>query len=210
MICAIVLAAGKSQRMGTQKLLLPFRGSTLIERAVDAFIGIADDTIVVIPKGDLIIRQALGSRPVIYAENPLLEGDMLSSVRCGIRALPTQAQTILVSPADQPSLEDALVREMAAAFNRLQATLLVPVHAGRRGHPLIFDARFCQEILTSFEDTGLRGLLSKHSSELIEWITSSPAVIEDLDTPADYERSHFGDLKNLGPLPGRPDLPHSS
>ena len=83
MICAIVLAAGRPQRMGTQKLLLPFADSTVIARVVDAYLGVPVDlTIVVIREKDQLLRAALGDRAVVCLENLDPNGDMLSSVRC--------------------------------------------------------------------------------------------------------------------------------
>lgn len=190
MICAIVLAAGRSQRMGTQKLLLPFAGSTVIARVVDAFLGVpVDQTSVVIRENDALLRAALGDRPVVCVENLDPNGDMLSSVRCGLRGLPALAETILVSPGDQPSLGPALIRQLLVAFRAAGRPILVPVHAGRRGHPLAFAARFREELLTAFEGTGLRGLLAAHAHEVSEWPTSDAAVLEDLDTPTDYRRA---------------------
>ena len=190
MICAIVLAAGRSQRMGTQKLLLPFAGSTVIARVADAFLGVpVDQTIVVIRENDQQLRAALSGRPVIFVENLDPNSDMLGSVRGGLRALPAAAETILVSPGDLPLLDPKLIREMLAAFRATGRGILVPVHAGRRGHPLVFSARFREEILTSFDGAGLRGLLQAHAGEVFEWLSVDAAVLEDIDTPDDYQRA---------------------
>ena len=190
MICAIVLAAGRSQRMGTQKLVLPFAGSTVVARVVDAFLGASVDTVVVVIRADdAQVRAALAGRRSIFVENPDLAGDMLSSVRCGLRALPAAAETVLVAPGDQPSLEPGLIRQLLAAFRASGRGILVPVHQGRRGHPLVFSARFREELLTSHDGTGLRGLLQSHPAEIVEWPTLDAAVLEDLDTPEDHQRA---------------------
>jgi len=189
MTCAIILAAGKSERMGTQKLLLPYAGSTMIARVVDAFVAAPVDLVcVVLRPASESIRRSLAGRSVMFVENPMDHGDMLSSVRCGIRALPDEAKTILVSPGDQPALEPALVRQMLEVFHGTDSKILVPVHQGRRGHPLVFRAEFRQEVLARFDDTGLRGLLQAHSPEVLKWDTPNPAVLQDLDTADDVER----------------------
>ncbi len=188
MTCAIILAAGNSRRMGGRKLLLPFAGSTVIARVADAFLGTpVEHTLVVVRPGDHDIRAALGARPVAFAENPDPLGDMLSSVRCGLRALPAQAKIVLVSPGDQPSLEPDLFRQMIAAFRAAGRGILVPVCQGRRGHPLVFAARFCPEILSNYDGLGLRGFVQQHAAEVLEWPTRDSAVLEDLDTPEDYQ-----------------------
>lgn len=190
MTCAIVLAAGRSQRMGARKLLLPFAGSTLVARVVDACLQASvDQVLVVVRPNDPEVRAALGDRMVEFTENPDVDGDMLSSLRCGLRAMPPAASTVLVSPADQPSLEPQIVRGLLAAFRTCNRGILVPTCQGRRGHPPVFSARYRDELLTGYDGTGLRGLLRAHAGEVVEWPTDAPAVLEDIDTPTDYERS---------------------
>src|SRR5512140_1980482 len=117
MICGIVLAAGRSKRMGRQKLLLPFGSSTVIRRVVDAFLGSGVDSMtVVVRPDDEGVRGALAGRTLTFTANPDLEGDMLSSLRCGLCVLPQAADIIVVSPGDQPSLQPELMRQMLAAF----------------------------------------------------------------------------------------------
>jgi molybdenum cofactor cytidylyltransferase len=190
MICAIVLAAGRSQRMGTQKLLLPFAGSTMIARVVDAFLGApVDRVIVVIRPGEQQIREALAGRTVVFVENPDSAGDMLSSIRCGLRALPPDVTTVAVSPGDQPSIEPGLIDRLLTAFRAGTRSILVPVHNGRRGHPLLFAGRYRDELLTSYDGAGLRGLLQAHAAEVLQCPTDDAAVLEDLDTPDDFRQA---------------------
>lgn len=188
MTCAIVLAAGHSHRMGKPKALLPFAGSTFIARLVDAFLSAGvDHAIAVIRPGDPAVRAAVGPRPVQFVENPDPAGDMLSSVRCALRALPESTRVVAISPVDQPGLEPALIRALLNAFQSSQRSILVPQCAGRRGHPLVFSSRFADELLTAHDGVGLRGLLQAHPAEVEEWITVDPAVTQDIDTPADYD-----------------------
>jgi molybdenum cofactor cytidylyltransferase len=188
MITAIILAAGRSHRMGTPKALLPFAGSTVVECVVDAFLAAGVNHLIVVAQlGDQQLRNALVGRAVAFEENPDSAGDMLSSVRCGLRALPPAARVIAVSPVDQPSLQPELLRQMLTAFDSGNHAILVPVYQNRRGHPLIFSSRFRDELLTHFDGIGLRGLLQAHPSALAEWHTTDPSVLQDLDTLADYQ-----------------------
>jgi molybdenum cofactor cytidylyltransferase len=173
--------------MGTQKLLLPFAGSTVIARVVDAFFGAQIDTVVVVIRPeDRATQSALGARPITFATNADPASDMLGSLRCGLRALPSNASVIVASPGDMPALHAGLVSRMLEAFRASGRGILVPVHRGRRGHPLFFAAHFQQELQTSFDGIGLRGLLQAHPGDVIEWPTEEAAVVQDLDTPADY------------------------
>lgn len=190
MICAIVLAAGASRRMGTRKVLLPFAGSTIIARVVDALLETPVDRVfVVVRPRDDELKAALGARPVCCVENPETGGDMLSSLRCGLRAAPSTTGAFVATPADLPSIEPRLVRALLAAFRAGGHGILAPTHRGRRGHPLVFAARYRAELLSAHDGIGLRGLLAAHPDEVGEWPSAGPAVLEDLDTPADYDRS---------------------
>jgi molybdenum cofactor cytidylyltransferase len=189
MMCAIVLAAGQSLRMGTQKLLLPFAGTTLIGRIVDELARSAVDAVYVVvgPRADSITRE-LKDRDVRVVANPIDDGEMLSSVRCGLEALPPQCDAVLVALGDQPSLTTALVDEMIRSYAKTERGILVPVYGGRRGHPLLFSAHYRNEILTQYDNVGLRGLLQAHNDDVAE-LPASDAVLTDVDSPKDYRRA---------------------
>jgi molybdenum cofactor cytidylyltransferase len=78
---------------------------------------------------------------------------------------------------------------MLTAFRAGGAGILVPVHQGRRGHPVVLAARHRDELLRAHDGIGLRGLLRAHPADVVEWVTDDAAVLEDLDTPADYARA---------------------
>jgi len=176
--------------MGTNKLLLPFAGSTVIARVVDACLGAPTDFVLVVTRsGDRGVRPALAGRVVTFVENPRTDGDMLESLRCGLRALPAAAEAVLVCPGDQPTLEATLVGRLLEAFRARRTGILVPVRRGRRGHPLLFAAHYRDELLTRHDGIGLRGLLQGHAEDVSEWVSDDASVLDDLDTPGDYERA---------------------
>ena len=193
MICAIVLAAGRSRRMGTQKLLLPFAGTTVIGHVVDELLAASVEEVHVVAglRAGRIAAELAGRR-VHLVTNPDPEAGMLSSVRCGLRALPPECTAALVALGDQPSITSATVDDMVRAFAAADRGILVPVHSGRRGHPLMFAAAYRDEVLTRFDDVGLRGLLRAHPDDVLEWPANSPAVLSDMDRPADYQRELDG------------------
>lgn len=189
MIGGIILAAGRSERMGVPKLVLPFARSTVIARVADALLqGGVESLVVVVRHGDREIRTALGSRRVLLTENPATAGDMLSSVRCGLSVLPPQTSAILVTPGDMPALRGELIADMLKVFQNQPERIVVPVCAGRRGHPLVLGAGYRAELMGSHDGVGLRGLLQAHAGQVLEWPTEDRAVLEDLDTPEDYAR----------------------
>ena len=157
---------------------------------------------VVVGRDAEFIRQTLHKRPVSFVENPDPEGDMLSSVRCGLRALPDSCEAILVALGDQPGITHELVRDLIRTFRKTSRGIIVPAHAGRRGHPLLFAARFRDEVLTCHDHVGLRGLVASHPDEIFEVTTTTASVLEDLDTPEDYQR-HLKSTNDREPSTGR-------
>jgi molybdenum cofactor cytidylyltransferase len=189
MICAIVLAAGESRRTGSQKLLLPFRGKTVIGHVVDELLGSDLDAVyVVVGHQADRVSEELSRRPVTLVTNPDYKLGMLSSVRCGLRALPHECERVLVALGDQPAITSELVNQMLQCSSTTDKGILVPVYHGKRGHPILFSTRYRDEIMTSFDDSGLRGLLQAHPDDVFDLSVPTPAVLSDIDSPDDYRR----------------------
>ena len=113
---------------------------------------------------------------------------MLSSVRCGLRALPERCKAVLVAIGDQPSIGTELVDLMIRSFAAGSKKILVPCYEGKRGHPVLFSALYREEILTHYDDVGLRGLLHAHADEVLELAVTTSCVLSDMDYPDDYRR----------------------
>ncbi len=193
MICALVLAAGRSQRMGTQKLLLPVGGQPMIARIVDQVLASPVDRVFAVIGADPDrMVAALAGRPVTFVVNPDEHGEMLSSVRCGLAALPHECTAALVVLGDQPGLTAGVVTQLLRAFETAGRGIAVPTSGGRRGHPVLFALRYRDEILTRYEAVGLRGLLQAHPEDVYEVEVGTPDVLDDLDTPRDFERLAAG------------------
>ncbi len=201
MICAIVLAAGRSRRMGVQKLLLPVAGQPLICRAMDAVLASAIEHVVVVTgtRRDELAA-ALADRPVYWVTNPAEDSEMIDSVRCGLAALPAECEAFLIVLGDQPEIPPDVVPRLVDAFRQRGAGIAVPVVGSRRGHPILIAARYRAEILENHGDVGLRGLLQAHPDDIAEVDVVSPGVLEDIDSPADYQR--FITRTNAGVAPG--------
>jgi len=200
MRCAILLAAGRSRRMGTPKLMLPWGRTTVLRAVTEAFHQAGVESLIVVT-GDQSqpLRATLDGLPVCWALNPDPESEMLQSVRSGLRAAPPDVRTFLVSPADLPGLHAPLIRALLQAHQERHARITVPVWEGRRGHPLVFDAALKSEVLTSHDGVGLRGLLQAHANELFEWPAPDPSPCLDLDTPEDYQRLRAQMLRSRNP-----------
>jgi len=201
MICAVVLAAGRSERMGTQKLLLPIGGKTLIERVVDELLASAVEGILVVVGDDSQrLRTVLGKRPIQFVPNPDPTSDMLGSVRCGLRSLPVRCEAVLVVLGDQPGISHELVDEMIHRFRESGKKIISPSHDGHRGHPILFSTKFCDEVTGCHGTTGLRGLLDAHPEAVLKLKVESPDILEDMDTPVDYQRQKEWFTQTVRPL----------
>ncbi len=187
MICAIVLAAGMSHRMGTQKLFLPFGNKTVITHIIGQLSDSVIDKIYVVT-GHKAKRTAehLCRYNLCLVTNPQYKEGMLSSVRCGFEALPENCKAALIALGDQPTITSELVNEMFQAFHKTAKGILVPVLETKRGHPVIISTSYKNEIMTCFDDVGLRGLMHAHTDDIFELKVSTPAVLSDMDSPDDY------------------------
>jgi len=197
-ICAVVLAAGLSRRMGVQKLMLPFGGKTVVAHIVDRILASnVDQTYVVVGHQPERIRRELSDRPVEIVHNPDYESGMLSSVRCGLAALPQECRAVLVALGDQPSVTSELIDLMLQSFEAAEKKILVPTYDGRRGHPVLFSCAFRDDIMTRYDDVGLRGLLHAHPDDVFELSVPTASVLTDMDRPQDYQRE-LGSIDNEG------------
>jgi molybdenum cofactor cytidylyltransferase len=189
MICAIVLAAGRSRRMGVQKLLLPFGGKTVIAHIVDQLTASSvDEVYVVVGYQGKQVSEGLSGRPVSIVNNSNYKSGMLSSVRCGLHAISQQCKAVLVALGDQPSVTMKLIDRMLQNFASTEKQILVPLYDGKRGHPIICSAVYRDEILTHYNDIGLRGLLHAHNEDIFELSVETSGVLSDMDLPEDYRR----------------------
>jgi molybdenum cofactor cytidylyltransferase len=189
--------------MGLQKLLLPFAGKTVITHIVDQLLaGAIDNMYVVVGHEPDRITEQLSDRPVTIVTNPNYDQGMLSSVRCGFEALPPDCDGSLVALGDQPGITSKLVDDMVRSFNKTDKGILVPVHDGKRGHPILVAKKYKEEILTCHDDIGLRGLLHCHPDDIFELNVSSSSVLDDMDYPEDY-------LRELSQLPDSTDSPNN-
>ena len=191
MICAIVLAAGRSKRMGVQKLLLPLAGKTVIEHIVDQVTGANSVQHVVVVTGAdwKEVSAALNGRRLVILRNPDPDSAMLESVRCGLAALPANCGAVLIVLGDQPAIRSEWIEKLAAVYREHQGRkIVVPEHNGHRGHPMLIPAQFREELRTRHNETGIRGLLDAHAQDVVKVQWEDGDVLADMDLPSDYRR----------------------
>jgi CTP:molybdopterin cytidylyltransferase MocA len=212
---AIVPGAGASRRMGRPKLLLPYGGGTVLGAVVAALRAAGVSPIVVVAAADDAEMRAWCSAAVAAAAaaaagelrialNAAPERGMLSSILAGLAALggaseiAARGAPLLVCPGDLPALRSATVVKLLRRREAAGAGLAVPVHRGRRGHPLAIAPALIPEIERLDRDRGLRQLLDLHPGDLLSVEVDDPGCVADLDTPGDYDRLRtVGDTRTI-------------
>jgi molybdenum cofactor cytidylyltransferase len=202
--------------MGTPKVLLPLQGSPLIAHVITAWqaAGLAP-LVVVRPTDQKLIEvcRAYGAEVLIPAAPP---AEMKHSVQLALADLeqryrPPADFAWLLAPADMPKLSPAIVRRLLAQHGLNWAhssspPILVPISAGRRGHPVLFPWRMASQVFTLGPEDGVKALLSWNQVREIpcdDLLEQNEAAFADVDTPADYERLRTV-RSNLLPRPGTP------
>ena len=194
-VAAIVLAAGRSVRMGgdTPKQMLPWKGTTVIHRIVDTLVrcsALVRPPLVVTGHQAEKVRSALSGTGAQIVHNPNYEaGEMLSSLQAAIRALDDSVSGCLVVLGDQPWLELDLVEKLMDAYAAGPAGIIAPAFRGRRGHPVIVDRRHWPALLALDSGLAPRHLLQRHLTDTCLVPVGTDSVLRDMDTLDEYRRA---------------------
>jgi len=178
---AIVLAAGASSRMGRPKALLEYQGETFLSRSARLFLPFCDPVVVVLPPSGLECPAG-----VIVTVNPEPERGMLTSLQCGLRALPDSARFVFFTPVDLPAVAPQTVSALREAAG--QAPAIIPRYSGRRGHPVLISRELVPEFLDLRAPATARAVIERHAGEIRHIDVDDPGIVTDIDEPADYAR----------------------
>jgi molybdenum cofactor cytidylyltransferase len=185
-VAAILLAAGKSRRMGTCKQLLPLGGGTVIGRCLDNLItGGAGEIVVVVSEENSEVAAAVRAYPVRIVVNPEPDGDMASSVRAGRDALTAEFSGVIVSLCDYPLVSAATVSRLIEDHVDSPDNIIIPRHGVRRGHPLVFPRATLNDLTSGLI---LRDLVQSNPERIHCLDVDDLGVLIDMDTPEDYHR----------------------
>ncbi len=186
-IWAIVLAAGESRRMGSPKMLLSYNDVTIIEQVIRNLLDSSVDRVVVVLGANREeIMKVTRRYDVFHCYNENYKTGMLSSVKCGFYSLPEGCLAALIMPGDQPMTGPGEINRVISTFAESNKGLVMAAHEGRRGHPLIVDMKYAEEVLALTDNEGLRDLAVKHPEDVLESETDDPSVVRDIDTQEDY------------------------
>jgi molybdenum cofactor cytidylyltransferase len=194
-IAAIILAAGRSTRMGgPNKLLAELQGKKLVRIATEqALASKASEVIVVTGHQAELVEQALNGLKVKFARNPDFAGGLASSVKSGLSAVAGDADGAVICLGDMPLIDAHLIDRLIEAFAPDRGNLIVvPTADGRRGNPVLWSRRFFNELMTLEGDIGARHLIAKHGEAVTEVPVEGDGAFLDIDTPQALDAARRG------------------
>jgi molybdenum cofactor cytidylyltransferase len=186
-IDAVVLAAGRSSRMGEPKPLLELDGQSFIERAVHTLRdgGCRVVVAVVNEDADWTARLAdVTGALVVLNDHP--EAEQIDSLRLALPHIPDDAAGALVLPVDHPKVRTETVAALIDAFRAQPAPIVRPTHRGRPGHPTLFARTLFTEMMQGDLPHGARSVIERHERDVRDIDVDDPGVVVDVNTPDDY------------------------
>jgi molybdenum cofactor cytidylyltransferase len=185
-MAVIVLAAGRSTRMGANnKLLETIGGTPLVRRVVEAVAAARVRPVIVVTGHQRErVERALDGLPVRLVHNPDFADGLGTSLRAGISAVPAEVDGAVVCLGDMPQVDAAVIDRLIAAFDPEKGALVVvPTVDGKRGNPVVWSRRFFPDLMTIEGDVGARHLIGRYGEAVVEVPLSGKAVFTDVDTP---------------------------
>jgi len=188
-IAVILLAAGRSSRMGTSKLLLPLGAVSAIERLIGSVSQAKVDDIVVVTGHDADrITPVLDRLPVRRVHNARYESGMFSSVRTGVEALTDGVEAFLVLPADLPLVRTEVLDRLIEGFRESGREILHPSCCGLRGHPPLVAGRYIDPLLQADGWCSLQDFFRVYHEAEVELEVEDLSILMDMDNEEDYRR----------------------
>jgi molybdenum cofactor cytidylyltransferase len=184
-IAALLLAAGKSSRMGENKMLAEIDGQPMVARTAQRLLSShARPIVAVLGNEAKAVDTALGKLPVERVQNPDFAEGLSTSLKCGLTALPADIEGTLVCLGDMPLITGRDLDRLSAAFNPLEGrAIIVPTRRGKRGNPVLWSRQFFAEMMTLSGDAGARRLIDEHADLVAEIEMDTDGIFIDIDTP---------------------------
>ncbi len=185
-VAAVVLAAGRSTRMGgPNKLVQEIAGQPLVRIAAEAALGSHARPVIVVTGHDReSVAKAVEGLDVRLVHNPDFAKGLSTSLKAGLAAVPEEVDAAVVCLADMPQVSSGLIDRLIAAFDPEKgAPIVAPVIDGQRGNPVLWSRRFFAELMTLDGDVGARHVLMRYPEAVAEVACEGEAALLDVDTP---------------------------
>jgi molybdenum cofactor cytidylyltransferase len=187
LVVIILLAAGKSTRMGSQKLLLPFQSKTILEATIDNIINFkADYKMGVIQSNYSQIMGKYNEIRWLINENP--DEGISSSIRIGVDSMPMEAQWVIFIQGDMPFISGESINKLYNQVKNSNFTIARYVFEGKRGNPVIFNGKWFEELKRLKGDKGGQQIIMNNKNHVLE-IQGDWSNTFDIDTPEDYQKA---------------------
>ena len=189
-VAAMVLAAGRSSRMGKFKPLLPIKGNTLIEQVIKNIRAASIERILVVVghQAETLIP-ILERNEVCWAANPDYIQEMFSSIKVGVDHLDGRLRAFFLVPGDMPFVRPQTFQKLLAAFDSEKMDMLRPRYGDKRGHPVLISASRIPSIAGYGGSGGLRAVVNKQNWRTVDLDCNDPGILVDLDNLVDYENA---------------------
>ncbi len=181
-IAGLILAAGESRRMGFPKALLPYRTETFLDTLTGLFQERCSTVIVVLGCEAERIR-SLAARPATFVTNPDYARGMTTSLQCGLRAVPADAEGVLFTLVDHPAVRPATIDALLTTPRPL---VRVPRYGDSRGHPIWFSRELIAEFLAIPEGRAANEVVHRHRPDTEFLDLDDPGIVADIDDPEAY------------------------
>jgi molybdenum cofactor cytidylyltransferase len=192
-IPTLVLAAGRSSRMGRAKAMLPFDGDdSFLSHIVRTFLAAAVDDVVIVVghEADAVVSAFPRDLPARFVENRDYDRGQLSSLIAGLRAIDRPGvEAVLVTLVDVPQVSTATVRAVIDRYRQTHAPIVRPTSGSRHGHPLLIDRSLFAALGSADPETGAKPVVRAHASAAGDVETTDEGAFTDIDTLEEYE--HF-------------------
>lgn len=183
----IILAGGEASRFGYPKMLMPWKGKTIIRQIAETVLAAhLEPVIIILGAYNQSIREALAGLPVTFCDNPDWQRGQSESIRQGVEHLPPQAGSAAFLMADQPQITPELIEALVERHQETLAPIVAPRVKGQRSNPVLFDRVTFPALQQLQGDTGGRTLFPQYPPDFLDW--DDPNVLLDIDTLEDYDR----------------------
>jgi molybdenum cofactor cytidylyltransferase len=185
----LILAAGRSERMGRPKQLLPLAGESMVRYvAGKALQAQANPVAVVCGKTHAEVHQQLLDLPVALIQNPHPEAGLSSSLQAGVRFVTERrGQAAVILLGDQPGVRPDVIRRVIGTYRERGCKIAQARYADGSGHPVLFDRNLFPELLKLQGDIGAKEVLARHRADICRVDVPEP-MPRDIDTPEQYEQ----------------------
>lgn len=188
MISLILLAAGESSRMGDKKLLIEIGGKPMLIRSLETYIKSEVNEIIIVTGDNYEKLEKIlipyGNNIKTTVNSNFREG-MASSIKQGMKEISEVSDFVVIALGDQPYILPSTIKKLLLSLQQSDKGIIIPSYSNRKGHPVVFSAKYFDQLKNLNGDEGARGLIKRNSSDVLFFETFDEGVLVDIDTPAD-------------------------